>query len=214
MTGKGSSAPVSSLGGEMHHHRRVRHPVRRRPRISAPLIFLGVGAAILTSIAGFTIGSLVLGGFSSTPSQAGAYGIPNAPPGISFVEAEAQFVNATSVPAAGACIASNLGTLAAPTVLTSGASTALCLTTSATGYASGDTVYILEVSWNSSAAVSTTFKVQVSIDVLPATNDISVTSYVNTSATISPSEQAIYSVDMTQAGDTGVTQFAMLVTQL
>lgn len=178
------------------------------------ILILGVGAAILTAVAGFTVGSLVIGSFSSSPPQSAAYGLPEAPPGVSFVSAEAQMVNLTTSPAVGQCNASNLGNLTSPTPLVSGASTGLCLTHSATGYAAADFMYTLEIQWNGTAANSTIFKIQVSVDVTPAANDLFVTAYVKTSATIPSPESAILSLDMTQAGDTSVTAYAVLVTEL
>lgn len=212
---RGDSLTPSGLGA-VRHHRRVRKAPKRRLPLTGqgPLVLLGLGAAILTCVAGYALGSFVLGGFSSSPPQSAASGIPNAPPGVSFVSAEAQFVNATSSPATGACTAANLGNLSSPTALVSAAATTICLSHSATGYAAGDIDYTLEVSWNNTAANATIFKVQVSIDVTPAANDVSVTTYVKTSATIASSEQAVYAIDMIQAGDTSVTGYAMLVTEL
>jgi hypothetical protein len=175
---------------------------------------LGVGVAILGSVAALAMGSFIIGSFSSSPPQSSAGGIPNAPPGVSFVFAEAQIVNATTVPAAGACAASNLGTSASPTNLTSGTVTALCLSSAVGGFSAADLMYTLEIAWNTTAANATAFKVQVSLDVTPTAHDIAVTSYVKTSATITSAESAVYALDLTQSGDTGVTQFSVLVTQL
>jgi len=216
MSARRGDTPAPNALGEVRHRRRVRR-VAKRPspfRGQGPLILVGLGAAILTCVAGYALGSFVLGGFNSSPPQSAASGIPNAPPGVSFVSAEAQFVNSTSNPATGACTAANLGNLTVPVALVSGAATSICLSHSAGGYAAGDIDYTLEVSWNNTAANATIFKVQVSIEVTPATNDLSLTTYVKTSATITTSEQAIYAVDMIQAGDTAVTGYAMLVTEL
>lgn len=202
------------VGGEIRHHRRVRPVPARRPRRLPWFVALGVGGALLTGVLALTVGSFVFGSFSSVPLQSSAGGLPNAPPGVSFPLAEAQLVNGTTVPAVGACTTSNLGTLASPTRLTNGVATGLCLNTPAGGFASGDTMYILEISWSSAAANATIFRLQVSIAVTPAANDISVTSYINTSATISTSEQAIYALDLSQTSDTSITSFAVLVTQL
>ena len=174
----------------------------------------GVGAAILAAVGALSVGSLVLSSFASTPRQAGASGLLNAPPGLSFPLAEAQPVNATTIPAAGACISSNLGTLAIPTLLSNGVAVGLCLNTPAGGFAPADMMFIMEISWSSAAANATVFKLQVSVDVTPSANNVNATSYVNTSRTISTSEQAIYALDMTQALDTSVTGFSVLVTQL
>lgn len=214
MSGRGVSDASQSSIAVGRHHRRVRRPQRRGLRGHGPLVLLGTGAAILTCVAGFALGSFVLGGFASAPPQSAAYGIPNAPPGVSFVQAIALFVNSTTTPATGACTASNVGNSTSPTALTNGAATAICLSHSATGYTAGDTIYTLEVQWNSTSANATVFKVQVAIDVTPTANDISATCYLKTSATITTSEQAVFSVDLIQQGDTSVTQFAVLVTEL
>jgi len=215
MPGHGSTGSSLSVDGGARHYRRVRRSApKRRFRLSAPVMLLGVGAAILTCVAGFTLGSLVLGGFASAPPQSVAQGIPNAPPGVSFVLAEAILVNGTSIPATGACATSNLGNLSVPTALVSGTSTAMCANTFAGGYGSGDVVYTLEASWNATAANATIFKVQVNFVVTPATNDVSITSYVKTSASIASPEQAIYSLDLTKAGDTAENSYTMLVTEL
>ncbi len=208
--------PIQSIHDEVRHYRRVpRAPAARRAlsRRSA-FVILGVGAAILTAVAGFSVGSLVLGTFSSSPPQAGAYGLAEGAPGVSFPIAELQMVNATTSPSAGQCNASNLGNLSDPTALTSGASTGVCLSHSADGFAAADFMFTMQVEWNASAANATVFKVQVSIDVTPSTNDLFVTAYVKTSATISSPESAILALDLTQSGDTSYTTYAVLVTQL
>ncbi|MGB6500234.1 MAG: hypothetical protein WBG19_02375 [Thermoplasmata archaeon] len=163
---------------------------------------------------GFATAAFVLGTFNSNPFQSSASGTPNAPPGVSYVLARAYEVNATGVPAAGACVTSNLGTLVAPTALVDGAATGICLNTPALGFGTGDIMYVFEVQWSNLAAVSTTFQVQIGVDVTPAANDVVVASYVQTSATITTSEQAIFALDMTAASDTSVVQFNILMTQL
>lgn len=215
MPEKGSSA-VASWAAPGPHHRRVRTPrkLRRRSPTTVPYTILGVGAAILIGVTGFTLGSLVIGSFSSTSQQTAAYGVPSAPPGISWVSAEAQLVTPTSVPETGSCTTSNLGTALAPTALVNGAATAICLSTSAGGFATSDLVFALNISWNTSAAVNTTFKVQIAIDVTPTANDVLVTSYVKTSTTITTSEEAVFALDISQSTDTSVTEFSALVTQL
>jgi len=175
-------------------------------------VALGVGAAILASVGALSVGSLVFSTFASVPQQTGATGIPNAPPGVSFPLAEGQVVSGTSTPATGGCSVGNLGTLTSPTLLTDGATTALCLNTPVGGFAAADDMFELEIAW-SHAAANGSFKLQVSIDVTPSANDVGATSYVNTSA-ITVSEQAFYALDLTQAGDTSVTGFSVLVTQL
>jgi hypothetical protein len=214
MSGRTVAPAPRSFEAAAPHHRRVRRASRRRLARHTPLLLLGVGAALITCVAGYTLGSLVLGGFGSSPPQSAAYGIPNAPTGVSFVQAELQFTNGTTSPATGSCTAANLGNLTAPTGLTSGVATPLCLSHSATGFAAGDAVYILQIQFNTTALNSTVFKVQVSIDVTPSANDISVTSYLKTSAAISSPEQATYGFDLIQSGDTAVNNFAVLVTQL
>ncbi len=209
--------PIQSIHDEVRHYRRVRRstPGRRLPMSRrSGYIILGVGAAILTAIAGYTVGALVIGSFSSSPPQSAAYGLPQAPPGVSFVSAEAQMVNLTTSPAVGGCTASNLGNLTSPTALVSGASTAICLSHSASGYDAADFMYTLQIQWNATAANATVFKVQVSLDVTPSANDLFVTAYVKTSATITSPESAVLAVDLTQSSDTSVTAYAVLVTQL
>ncbi|MGP8078013.1 MAG: hypothetical protein ACLQC7_07055 [Thermoplasmata archaeon] len=163
---------------------------------------------------GVVLGAFVLGSFGSNPPQISAGGIPGAPAGVSAVLAEAQIVNATSIPPTGGCTASNLGTFALPTVLVSGASTGLCLSHSVTGFAASDTMYVLEVAWGTAAANATIFQVQVGISVLPAANDLVVSSYLKTSTTITSTETAIFAVDLTQSGDTSLVQYDVLVTEL
>jgi hypothetical protein len=174
---------------------------------------VGVAAGLIV-FSGFATAAFVLGTFQSNPFQSSASGTPNAPPGVSYVLAEAQIVNATSIPATGACTTSNLGTVGTPTALTNGAKTGICLNAPVAGFGAGDTMYIFEVSWSNLAAVSTTFQVQIGVDVTPTSNDIVATSYVETSSTITTSEQAIFAIDMSAAGDTSLVQFNVLMTQL
>lgn len=174
---------------------------------------VAVGAALIIT-SGFAVASFVIGTFSSNPLQSSAAGTPGAPPGVSYVLAEAQIVNATTHPDAGACVTSNLGTLVAPTALTNGVDTGICLNTPVAGFGSGDTMYVFEVSWGATAAVSTIFEVQIGVVVTPSANDVVATSYVETSATITTSEQATFAIDMTAAGDTSIVQFNVLTTQL
>ncbi|HYA11072.1 MAG TPA: hypothetical protein VEH10_05330 [Thermoplasmata archaeon] len=117
------------------------------------------------------------------------------------------------MPAAGACSASNLGTLAVPTNLTNGGDTGICLTTATGGIATGDTMYVFEISFNQSALVSHVFQVEIRVSVTPAANGIAVTAYVRTSAAIAVAEYATFALDLTSAGDTAVLQYALLVTQ-
>lgn len=199
----------------MRHHRHIRGPAPRpKSRQRLLLATLGVGIGIVALVGAYAVGSFILGSFASVPSQSSAVGIPNAPPGVSFVFAEAQLVNHSTAPAAGACTALNLGNASSPTALTNGTVTPICLSSSVGGFASADTMYTLEIGWNATALNSTVFKVQVTIDVTPSANDITVTSYVKTSAKIVSSDWAVYAVDLTQAGDTSVVQFGVLVTEL
>jgi hypothetical protein len=195
------------------HIRRVRGAPRRvlRPRTYA---LIAVGAAALVAGAGLGLGAFVIGTFAASPPQSSAGGAPAAPPGVTYAYAGAEFVNATTVPAVGDCVNSNLGTHDDPTALTNGAETPICLSTNPDGYASGDTVYFLEIVWNTSAIVSTTYEVQISVSVTPSTNDVVVASYVETSATITVNETAVFAVDLTQSGDSSVTAYDALVTQL
>ncbi len=202
------------------HYRRRTAPTGPPPRSRRRtwVVVLGVGVGILASVAALAVGTYVLGTFASIPPQTSAGGIPNAPTGVSFPLAEALIVNGTTVPATGNCTASNLGTAGSPTSLSSGNKTAICLNFNATGgFHFGDLMYTLVLAWNSSAANATVFEVQVSIGVTPTgpTHNITgVTSYVKTSTHITSTEEAIFAVDLTQAGDFGVTQFSVLVTQL
>jgi len=195
------------------HHRRIRPRPRRRFRGHAFWLLLA-GSASLVIASGFALGSFFLGGFSSVPAQSSAGGIPQAPPGVSYPRAGAEIVNTTNVPVAGSCTASNLGALNAPTVLTDASAIGVCMNTAAGGYTAGDTMYIMEVSWSTAAPVSTEYMVQVSYDVTPAGHNVSATSYVETSTAITGTESAVFALDLTQAGDTGVTQFSVLVTEL
>jgi hypothetical protein len=164
---------------------------------------------------GFTIGAFTIGGFGTTHHQTGAQGVPPSPPaGVSFPLAEATMVTASGSPGVGACTASNLGTGLAPTALTSGANTTICLTTSAGGFALGDLAYIVDVQWATNATVSTTFEVQVFLSVSPSAHDLLATSYVQTSATITSPEVAVFTADLTQSSDTSVAGFNVLVTEI
>jgi hypothetical protein len=181
------------------------------------VIVLGVGLGILASVGALALGSFVIGSFGSIPAQSSAGGIPNAPTGVSFPTATALLVNSTTVPATGNCTSSNLGSVGAPTLLSNGNSTPVCLSTNATGYAFGDTAYTLVIQWSSSAANATEFEVQVSISVTPSGHDITGangTAYVKTSTHISTSERAVFCLDLTQSSDGAVTSFGVLVTEL
>ncbi len=196
------------------HHRHVHAPAKRRLRPTLPLALVGVGVALLTCIAGFTLGSLTLGGFSNAPPQSTAYGVISSAPGVSFVEAELELVNATSIPSAGGCAAADLGTAASPTALVNDASTPICLSSAAGGYAQGDEMFVLEIDWNTSASSATTFRVQISVDVNPTVNDVVLTTYVQSTSVIAPSEQGVFCLDLAESGDTSVVQYAAVVTQL
>jgi len=207
--------PSQVIGGEIRHHRRIRGPAAPPRSSRRPwFIVLGLGAAILASVTALSLGSFTFGSFSSVPNQSSAGGIPNAPPGVTFPLAEAQLVNSTTVPASGACVTSNLGTSTSPTRLSNGNATGICMKTVVGGFAPGDTMFTMEISWSSVAHNATVFKLQVSMSVTPSANDVSVVSYINTSATITSSEQAIYALDLNQASDTSVTGFSVLVTEL
>jgi hypothetical protein len=176
-------------------------------------VVVGVGLGILASVAALAVGAFVIGSFGSVPPQSSAGGIPHAPPGVTFVQAEAVLVNGTSTPATGNCSASNIGTPGAPTVLSNGNATAICLSTHTGGYALGDQAYTLEVAWSSAAANATVFEVQVSMVTSPASHS-NATTYLKTSTHITSSEEAVFSIDMTQLNVTAVASFNVLVTQL
>jgi len=195
------------------HRVRNRRPPRRRLTGRSFWILI-VGAALTIGVSGAVTASFVIGTFAYNPPQSAASGSTAAPPGLSYVQALAFPVGPSTTPASGACNASNLGTLATPTALTNGASTAICLNAPATGFLAGDVVYTFEVSWSTLAAVSTPFEIQIGVDVMPSANSIVATAYVSTTATITPYENATFSLDMTAAGDTSVVQYSLLVTQL
>lgn len=196
-------------------------PHRRRVRTASSRHLAGrafwaviAGAAALIITSGFAVGAFVIGSFTTNPLQTSATAAPGTPPGLTTPLAEAQIVNATSEPAAGACVTSNLGKLATPTALTDGTTTGICLNTPATGFATGDEMYILEVAWGTLAAPGTIFEIQIGMVVTPSTNNVAETSYVETSPTIATGEQAIFALDLTAASDTSVVQVNVLITQL
>jgi hypothetical protein len=168
------------------------------------------GCAVLIAVAGYSAAAFVI---STFPTQAGGSGAPSAPAGVSYGLAQAQIVGPTTVPATGACSVSNLGTQASPTNLTNGSNTGICLNTATGGFAPGDTMYVLEVSFSHSALVSHIFQAQIRVSVTPTVNDIAVTAYVRTSAAIAVVEYATFALDMTSAGDTSILQYTLLVTQ-
>jgi hypothetical protein len=183
---------------------------RRVPRWS----YLVAGVAALALIGGFTLGSITIGGFGSTPRQATATAVALAPAGVGFPLAEAKIASVSSVPPQGSCTTPNLGTRISPDLLVSGTNSTLCLTTSLTGFSSGDLLYILDVSFNLSAPVSTHFQIDVFLSMTPAANDLVATGYVETSATIAATEVVTLAADLTQAGDGGIVGFTVIVTQL
>jgi hypothetical protein len=197
----------------MRHYRRVR-PVSNGPKSRRPwLVVLGVGVGLLATVAAVAVGSFVIGNFTSHP-QSAAGGIPNAPAGVTFGSAGAQLVSGSTTPATGGCAASNLGNATHPTNLTNGTMTSLCMDAPAGGFSASDTMYTLQIVWGSSADKSTVFKILVSIDVTPASHDLNQTlSFVRTSATIVNNESAVYALDLTAAGDLGVTSYGVLVTE-
>jgi hypothetical protein len=178
--------------------------------------YLVLAVAVFALIGGFTLGSFTFGSFGYIPRQSSASGnAPGSPAGLSFPLAEAQLVSVSTAPAAGNCTATNLGTNASPIHLSNGNYTGICMTAvPAGGYAPGDTMWVLEVSWNASGTPLTSFQLRVTVDVTPATNDVAVVAYVETSATITTFETAVLAVDLTQAGDSSVGSFSILATQL
>jgi hypothetical protein len=206
-------AAPRGFGDGTRHYRRVRAfvpPKRARPVWLLPL----AGAVVVvTFVAAFAVGSLVIGSFGTTLPQTSAGGIPNAPPGVSFVSAEAQVVGNSSLPATGGCNASNLGTHGSPTTLPNGTPTALCLSSSVDGFAAADLMYAWVISWNASAVASTIFEVQISIAVSPSNHNLLATSYVETSAA-AVNGTAVYALDLTQSSDSAVQSYSFLVSQL
>jgi len=160
------------------------------------------------------MGAFVIGSFAYNPFQSSAQGAPMPPPGVSYVQAAAEIVGPTTTPATGACVSSNLGTLATPTALTDGANTGICLSTSVSGFSSGDTMYVFEISFSHLAANATIFQVQLGVSVTPSANDVVVTSFIETSPAITVYENATFGIDMTESSDTSIVSFGVLVTQL
>jgi len=195
------------------HRRRAERPTRRRFAGSAYWVLIGGAAAAIIS-SGFVMGAFVIGSFASNPFQSSAQGAPMPPPGVSYVQAAAEIVGPATSPASGACVTSNLGTLPTPTALTDGANTGICLSTSGTGFNTGDTMYIFEISFSHLAANATIFEVQLGVSVTPSANDVVVTSFLKTSAAITVSENATFGLDMTESGDVSIVSFGVLVTQL
>ena len=198
--------------GPPHRRRASRAP---RARLAGRVFWLVPAVAAIGIVSsGFAAGAFLIGTFGSVPNQAAAQGAPQAPPGVTFVLAQAEVVGAGTTPATGACTASNLGTVATPTALTDGTNTGICLSTSATGFAGGDLMYVLELSFGPTAALSTQFQVQIGVGVTPSANSVTAVSVVETSATITNYENATYALDLAQKGDTSIVQFSLLVTQL
>ncbi|HTW55692.1 MAG TPA: hypothetical protein VMG36_04505 [Thermoplasmata archaeon] len=202
----------STQVGPRHRSRKYR-PARRRFGGTAVWLIIGGAAAAIVS-SGFVVGAFVIGSFGSSPHQSSVFGAPTAPPGLSYVAAQAEIVSPSTTPAAGACVTSNLGTIGTPTLLVNGTTTAICLSTNASGFTTGDTMYTFEVSFSHLAANATIFELQFGVDVTPGANDIVATSYVETSVSIVNSENATFAVDMTESGDTSLVQYGILVTQL
>jgi hypothetical protein len=189
----------------------ARRARRRVPRWT----YLVAGAAALALLSGYTIGAITLGGFGSVPHQATATSLAPVPPvGVSFPLAEAGLPGAKAMPAAGACTASNLGTQNSPAALVNGKNTTICLTNSAGGFANGDLLYILDVSFDPTAPTATVFEVQVFLAVTPTANDLVDTAFVNTTVAISSTEVATFAADLTQSSDTSLDGFTVIVTQL
>jgi hypothetical protein len=176
------------------------------------LIIAAAAAAAIFS--GYAAGAFVISSFQSVPAQGSAWAAPQSPPGLTYPVSEAEIVSASTVPATGACTAINFGNLTNPIALTNGTVTPICTTSAVTGYGQGDTMYVYEITLSHAALVSTTFEIQLGVDVVPTANDIVATVYVATSAVITVSESAIFAIDMTQVGDTSLVSVNVLVTQL
>ncbi len=177
--------------------------------------YLVLAIATFAVVAGFALGSFTFGSFGFIPKQTGASGVaPGAPAGVQFPLAEATFVTPSSTPATGACTTTNLGTNLTPNHLTSGAAVGICLNAFSGGYLTGDTMWILEVLWNTSATVSTLFNVSIFESTTPATDSILATAWVETSATITANETAIFAVDLSQSTISSVNTFNVLVTEV
>jgi hypothetical protein len=171
-------------------------------------------AAAGAIFSGYAAGAFVISSFQTVPAQSSAWGAPQTPPGVTYPLAQAELVNASTVPATGACTSLHFGNLSSPNALVNGTVTPICLTSALTGFAYADIMYVFEVTWSNAALTSTVFEVQLGVDVTPAANDIVANVYVATSPTIVASESAIFAVDLTQAGDTSLVTINVLVTQL
>jgi len=178
-------------------------------------VYLVLAVATFSLIGGIALGSFTFGNFSNIPRQSSVSGLaPGAPPGLSYPLAEDELVSPSTTPATGNCTATNLGTDLSPTHLINGQLTPICLSASVSGYSTGDSMWIIEVSWNSSAVPSMLFNVTVFEQTTPTANDILATAWVETSATITTAETAVLAVDLTQSGDSSVDGFTVLVTQV
>ncbi len=177
--------------------------------------YLVLAIATFAVVAGFALGSFTFGSFGFIPKQTGASGVaPGAPAGVQFPLAEAELVTPSSTPATGACTTTNLGTNVTPNHLTDGGSLGICLNAFAGGYLTGDTIWILEVSWNATASVSTLFNVSIFESTTPTADSILASAWIETSATITASETAVFAVDLSQGTITSVNSFNVLVTQV
>ena len=149
-----------------------------------------------------------------SPSRSSPHGTPNAPAGVSLIFAGTETVGAAGEPGPGNCTESNIGSRASPTALENGTNIPVCLTTSSTGFSVGDILYAVELAFNRSANASTTYEVEIAIDVTPPVNNIAAVSYVRTSSSLRAAEDVTYVVDVTLTGDSQVTMFAVLATEL
>ncbi len=190
-----------------------------RGRIRRRTIYIGTVVAMLAMVGGFVVASFTIGPFTNAPSQGAA---STSAPGLSTVSFPAENVtmaSSTNKPVAlgGACTATSSSTKALPTTLVSAGGTTVntilyCLDSVTTsGFASGQLVQVLNVTWASTTAVSTEFEVNVFIS---ATNNVQTTAYLETPGTVAaPGPSVEIVLDLPVASDTTVTSFTVLVSQ-
>jgi len=177
--------------------------------------YLVLAVAVFALIGGFTLGSFTFGTFGYIPRQSSASGTaPGSPAGLSFPLAEAQMVSPTTVPATGNCNATNLGNNSSPVRLSNGNLTGVCLNAAVGGFSTGDTMWIIEVSWNNTSTPSTLFQLKLFVGVTPSSNDVLAVAYVATSASITTFETVVLAVDLSKAGDSSIGSFNLLATEL
>jgi hypothetical protein len=179
------------------------------------MVYVAAGVGSIALVTGFTLGSIGFGfgSFEYVPAQGSASGLaPGSPVGLAFTLAEQELVSPTTTPATGNCTATNLGTSAMPNVLVSGASIPICLSASAGGFATGDSMWIIDISFNTSAFPSAVYNLTVFEATSPASHQILDTVWIETSASITSTETVVLAVDLTQSSDSSVPQWSVIAT--